>query len=357
MSGIPAYDDYGDRMLRRRTRFTYAGTLLVLLGAVLFALIVPAEADNRAYAAAAPCPPGTRADTCRVQAETTVLGKNHESSGKSTKYYLVLTDPATRAEHRVRMPSDRSVYAAARPGDQVTATYWKDEVREVRLGNLVAEAELSPVHDGRLPGAFAVALLSGGLGALWFAAWLRFRPETPGTPLDWRPPTGLVAGILVACANFPIVLMAADDIWSGLEFTAWSIPASLLLSAWLCRWSVRKVRRAAARITPTAPTRRQVLRVLVHGDVPYSRPGYVHLVVGDGPPALSTDPEARLARLPLPPTLRPHRVRELLVGDPEFTPGRRGEYPVVIACTDTTHPVLILAGKNTAGLVLGALGG
>ncbi|MFE1952668.1 hypothetical protein ACFW9D_19655 [Streptomyces sp. NPDC059524] len=355
MNGIPAHDDYRDRMRRRGTRFTYAGTLLVLLGAVLFALIVPAEADNRAYAAAAPCPQGTRADTCRVTAEATVLRKEQDSGGKTTKYYLVLTDPGTRTEHRVRMPSDGSVHAAARPGGRVTVTYWKDEVREVRLGNLVAEAELSPVHDGRLPGAFGVALLSGGLGALWFAAWLRFRPETPGAPLSWKPPTGLLAGIMVACVNFPVLLMGRG-IWSGLEFTAWSIPASLPLSALVCWWAVRKVRRAAARVTPAVPARRQVLRVLVHGDVPYSRPGYVHLVVGDGPPALSTDPEARLARLPLPDTLRAHRVREVLVGDPEFSPGSR-EYPVVVECTDTTHPVLILTGKRTAPLVLGALGG
>ncbi|MZD05034.1 hypothetical protein GTW43_08035 [Streptomyces sp. SID5785] len=352
----PAHVAYRAGHARRLARSTYIGTLLVLLGAVLFALIVPAEADNRAYAAAPDCPAGTtRADTCRVSAEATVRRKDRDTSGRSTKYYLVLDDRGTGAEHRVRLPSGTALYAGVRPGDRVTATYWRDTVREVRRGEHSATARLSPAHDGRLPGAFAVVLLAFGLGTLWYAWFLRHRPDVPGEALSPAAPVGMIAGALVGGTGFPVVLLAADDVWSGLEFTAWSVLGALPLSALLSWWVVHRMRRGAARLVPAPLVRRRVLTAVVHGDVPYSRAGYGHLVAGEGPPAVTTDPAGRVALIPLPPTLRVRRVRELLRGDPPFAPPRRGEYVVVIECVDGDRTVLVLAGKKDAPFVLGAL--
>ncbi|WP_338699831.1 hypothetical protein V2W30_24705 [Streptomyces sp. Q6] len=340
---------------RRGRGFGWAGLLLVLLGAALFALVPWAEADNRGYAAAPDCPPGTRSGTCRA-AVPQIVGSKGTDGGRTVTYHLYLRDVGAPAddERMVRLPDDLPIYDAVRPGDRVTATYWKDEIRAVRFGDAVQEAELSPVHDGRLPGAFAVAALAFGLGALSFWGGLRLRPVRQGAAYPWPHIAGFTAGVLIGSAGFPVVLLG-DDVWSGLRFTAWAVLPALVLSVLLCRWTVRRVRRAAARIVPVAPTERRVVTAAVHGDVPYSRAGYGYLLIGDGPVTATTDPAGRVALAPLPETLTVLRVRETLVGDPPFSPPRRGEYYVVVECADGDRTVLVMAGHEDAPRVLGAL--
>jgi hypothetical protein len=354
---VPAYARYRARHERRRTVAARVGAGLTVLGIALFALVAPAESENRAYEAARTCPAGTRSDTCRVVAEATVRDKEADTGGKSTKDYLVLRDRASGAEHRVRMRSGSAVFDAARLGDRVTVTYWKGQAREVRLGRLSSTVRLSPLHDGRLPAAFAVVTLPVGLGLLWLARSLRRRPDAPGDAMHWSSPVGLMAALFVAGAGFTVVFVAAGDVRSGLEFSAWSVVVAVPLSMLLCWWSVRRVRRAASRLTPAKPKGRKVVEAIVHGDVSYSRPGFSYFVTGDGPPVSTTDPTGRVATVPLPDTLRVHGVREVRFGDPEFSPPRRGEYVLVLECTDGDRRVLVMTGKRAAPYVLDALGG
>ncbi|MFJ9039222.1 hypothetical protein ACIRF8_21825 [Streptomyces sp. NPDC102406] len=360
--GDAARRDAGDvgREERRIRLLGRSGLACVLIGLVLFALVPFAEADNRAYGAAPVCEAGTRAGDCRVVLPATVVDKKTTTSGKSTKYYLYVvatggSPGAAGNEHRVRLPGERPVFDRVHVGSRVTAVYWKDRVREIRAASGTQKAVLSPVHDGRLPGALALATLPVGLGLLRLRWWVRDRPAPKGAALSWKPVAGLVAGVLVAASSPVIMLLAVDDVGSGLRFAAGAAVVAVPLSALLGLWATRRVRRGVARIVPARPTERRVLSAVVHGDVPYSRPGYGCLVVGDGPLAATPDPTGHVALAPLPASLTVRRVREPLVGDPTYALGGRGEYTVVIECEDDGREVLVLAGRKDAPRVLGAL--
>ncbi|MGC5006126.1 hypothetical protein [Streptomyces sp. DT203] len=230
------------------------GLLLVLVSGVLFALVPLAERDNRAYAAAPDCPVGTRSDTCRAAVVATVTDKKTDFSGKTHKYFLTLryTDRPEGVEHRVRMDGSLQVYDSVRHGDRVTGIYWNDELRAIRFGSLTQETYRSPVHDGRLPGAFAVAALASGLGLLSYWWWLRYRPAPNGATQTWEPIAGLVAGLVLALGGFPIVLMGSDDGGGGTSFKvmAWATVPILLLSV---LWSWWPVRRGASKVAGVAP--------------------------------------------------------------------------------------------------------
>ncbi|MFE6889004.1 hypothetical protein [Streptomyces sp. NPDC057694] len=341
---------------RRPRAAGWAGLLLALVSGVLFALVPLADQDNRAYAAAQPCPAGVRSDTCTTAAAATVTDKDSERSGKSTHYFLTVRDSGSRATagHRVRMTTHGRVYDVVGPGDRVTVVYWKGDIRAVRYGGSTQQTWTSPAHDGRLPGAFAVLTGAVAFGLLWLWWWQRYRPTPRGAPHSWETFTGLVAGILVACLALPLVLMG-DSAEEGLQIVGLGAVLALPLSAALCRWSVRRVRRGIAKIVPALAAGRRVLPAAVHGDVPYDRPGYCYLVVGDGPLVATPDPTGHVALAPLPDTLAVRRVREHLTGDPAFSTGRRGESVVVIECVDGDRTVLVLAGRKDTPQILGAL--
>ncbi|MFI7384494.1 hypothetical protein [Streptomyces sp. NPDC049813] len=344
---------------RRLRRLGRAGAALALIGLVLFALVPPAEAGNRAYAAAPLCPAGTRADDCRAVLPATVVGKDADHRGKSTEYYLSVRETGgftgrAGPEHRVHLPDDE-LYHRVRVGGHVSVTYWKDEIRAVRADSGTQRAVLSPVHDGRLPAAFAVATLALGLGLLQLRWWMRRRPVPDGGTAPWGPVVGLVAAALVASTVLPVMLFAVDDVAQGLRFAAGAVVVAVPLSVLLGWWSTRRVRRGVARLVPVPPDGRRVLIAVVHGDVPYSRPGYGYLVVGDGPLTATPDPTGHVALAPLPATLTVRGVRAPVAGDPPVTLGGRGEYTVVIECADGDQEVRVLAGHRHAPRVLGAL--
>lgn len=236
-------------------RVCAVGLLLVLLSGVLFALVPLAERDNRAYAAAPDCPVGARSDTCRAAVVATVADKETDFGGKAHKYFLTLryTDRPEGAEHRVRMAgSGEQVYDSVRRGDRVAGIYWNDELRAIRFGSLTQETYRSPVHDGRLPGAFAVAALASGLGLLSYWWWLRYRPTPEGATQLWEPIAGLVAGLVLALGGSTMVLMGPDDGGGGtsLKLVAWATAPILLLSVLYSWWPVR---RGASKIAGVAP--------------------------------------------------------------------------------------------------------
>ncbi|WP_406323027.1 hypothetical protein [Streptomyces sp. NBC_01637] len=230
------------------------GLLLVLVSGVLFALVPLAERDNRAYAAAPDCPVGTRSGTCRAAVVATVTDKNTDFSGKTRRYFFTLryTDRPEGAEHRVRMAGSLQVYDSVRRGDRVTGIYWNDELRAIRFGSLTEDIYRSPVHDGRLPGAFAVAALASGLGLLSYWWWRRYRPTPEGATQPWEPIAGLVAGLVLALGGFPIVLMGPDDGDGGtsLKVMAWATGPILLLIVLWSWWPVRRGVPKAAGVAP-----------------------------------------------------------------------------------------------------------
>lgn len=246
----------GIRQSAGRARRTGAvGLLLVLLSGVLFALVPLAERDNRAYAAAPDCPIGTRSDTCRAAVGATVTDKKTDFSGKTHKYFLTLryTDRPEGAEHQVRMAdSGEQVYDSVRRGDRVTGFYWNDELRAIRFGSLTQETYRSPVHDGRLPGAFAVAALASGLGLLSYWWWLRYRPTPKGATQAWEPIAGLVAGLTLALGGSTMVLMGPDDGNGGtsLKLMAWATLPIMLLFVLYSWWPVR---RGVSKVAGVAP--------------------------------------------------------------------------------------------------------
>ncbi|MEV5613746.1 hypothetical protein [Streptomyces sp. NPDC052225] len=333
---------------RRRLRARW-GLLFLALGAVLFALVLPAEADNRAYETAPPCP---AARPCTTTVPATVTGKETESGRKSSRYYLRLTDRGTDTAHRVRLAGRTPVYAAVGVGDRVRVTYWKGEPRAVTSGSATQRMWRFPFTDGRLPGAFAVLALGTGLGVLWAAWWQRRRAAPEGYP--WQIAAGLVAGIGTGCVGLAVTLMG-DDVWQASRFTALAAVPVVLASVLLCWGIARRTARAARRVVPVPPTGRRVVRAAVHGDVPYSRPGYGHLVIGDGAPAATPDPSGSVALAPLPPTLTVRRVRALSAGDPDGWWSDTKHRGVVIECADGDRTVLVAAGRKDASLILGAL--
>lgn len=230
------------------------GLLLVLVSGVLFALVPLAERDNRAYAAAPDCPVGTRSDTCRAAVVATVVDKKTDFSGKTHKYFVTLryADRPEGAEHRVRMDGLLQVYDSVRRGDRVTGIYWNGELRAIRFGSLTQETYQSPVHDGRLPGAFAVAALASGLGLLSYWWWLRYRPTPKGATQPWEPIAGLVAGLVLALGGSTMVLMGSDDGHGGtsLKLMAWATVPIMLLFVLYSWWPVR---RGVSKVAGVAP--------------------------------------------------------------------------------------------------------
>ncbi|MYW68516.1 hypothetical protein GTY65_31225 [Streptomyces sp. SID8379] len=345
--------------LRRQRATTYTAVIMVLVSAVLFALIPLAEADNRAYAAAPRCPAGTRADDCRARVPAMVLGTEDEANGRSSAYFLRLTDLKTHSVYRLRMPGKRPLYAVARPADRVTVTYWKTEARQVRLGSLTQDTWRSPLADGRLPGGFALLLLPLGLGLLWLCWWQRYRGRAKEH--SWVSAVGIVAGVFVGSTALTLCfagdLFGGPGVWWIARICALAAVPSILLSALLCWSLMRRMRGVARNVVPVEPDGHRCVLAIVHGDVPYSVPGYPYLVVGAGPPAATPDPTGRFALVPLPPTLTVREVRALDADDPAGWHGNPKDLGIVIDCVDTDgdHRVRIAAGRKTAPLVLGAL--
>ncbi|MEK2478556.1 MULTISPECIES: hypothetical protein [Streptomyces] len=332
------------------------GVLLVLVSAGLFAVVPLAEASNRAYAGASACPAGTRSASCTTTAPAVVKGAVYEHSGKSVRYWLLLTERGTGIARRVRMPRPSPVFDAVHAGDTVALTYWRGEVRAVRFGAATQEAWTSPADDGRLPAALGFVALPFGLGALLLGRWRRRHPSTAAHAAPWQLTAALVVllvlGVLGATTSF-----LADAVRDAFLLVAGAAVPVALLAVLFARWMAGRMRRAAdtSDIVPVPPTGRRCVRASVYGDVPYSVAGFDHLVVGDGRPAATPDPDGRVARRTLPETLTVRCVRSLGPDDPAFWPTAYKYDCAVIECRDGDRTVLIAGRRRDAALILGAL--
>ncbi|MFV0135426.1 hypothetical protein ACLGIH_19775 [Streptomyces sp. HMX87] len=332
------------------------GLLLVLLSTGLFATVPSSLTDKRAYDTAPACPVGTASESCTTTVPAVVAGKEEESRVKSHLYWLLLAERGRDTAQRVCMAGADPVYDAVHAGDEVMLTYWRGEVRTVRFGALTQETQASPADDWRGPLAFGLLLLPLGLGLLWGGWWHR----RPSPAAQARPRQLTVVGLgagAQGCVGF-VGGMTGSGVPGALLITAAGAPAVAALArlwAWRLR---RRADRAAdtSDIVPVPPAGKQCVRATVHGDVPYSVDGFDHLVVGDGRPAATPDPDGRVARRALPQTLTVQRVRPLRHDDPEdWQHTFRYEDGVVIECRDGDRTVRITTARRDAPLVLGAL--
>lgn len=332
------------------------GVFIVLVAAGLFATVPGTLADIRAYATAPACPGGTQADSCTTAVPATVKATQDVPHGKSVRYWLLFTERGADTTRRVRMSGTAPVYDTVRAGDGVTMTYWRHEIRSVTFHGATQDTWASPVDSWRLPVVLGLFLLPFGLGVLGSGLWYRSRYRSAAHLSPWQLSVGLVAGGALGCAG-ALAGAVGDGVGDAFALTAVGVPPAAGLAVLHAWWLARRAGRAddTSGIVPVPPAQKQCLRASVHGDVPYSVAGFDHLVVGDGRPAATPDPDGRVARKPLPGTLTVRGLRSLRPGDPEGWLKIYKHDCVVIECRDGEHLVRIGVARRDAPLVLGAL--
>ncbi|MGW0466766.1 hypothetical protein ACWDX6_16030 [Streptomyces sp. NPDC003027] len=362
----------GPRDERRRspdpTRFLVGaalGVLLLGLSAWQFTAVPDRLADEDAYAAAPACPDGTTwSDPCTTTVQATVRGTREEARGKGRRHFLILTEAGSDTARHVRMGgAPGPVLASVRPGDVVTTTYWRGEIRRVGIGGAVEETHASPLDDWRSTLGIGLAALPVGLLFLWLSLWAgprlpRRRPAEPGGHHPWALPTTLcLAAVLLGGVGF-LAAGIGDDVPGALLMMACGAPPALALGGVCVLPLRRRLRRAedTSDVVPVGPDGKRCLRASLRGDVPYSVDGFDHLVVGDGRPAATPDPWGNVARRDLPESLTVEGVRAFRLGDdPDAWPRTYQFDGVVITCRDGAEPVLIATRRRDAPLILGAL--
>ncbi|MEV0224180.1 hypothetical protein [Streptomyces sp. NPDC050704] len=236
------------RSSRRTLGGIVFGLLLVLLSAGLFAALLGALADEREYTSAPACPDGTRSGAtrsgaCTTDVRATVTSTYDEAHGKSSWYWITVTEQGSDTERRVRMAGKRPVFNTVPTGGAVTLTYWKGEVRTVRFDTATQETYESPAEGWRLPTAFGLLTLPFGLGMLLCGLRFRYAATTP--PAHSWAVMGIVAGGCLSAIGFPVAMLS-PGLPETLLITAAGIPPIALLVA-LCAWRMR-------RRTTTEPT-------------------------------------------------------------------------------------------------------
>ncbi|MEG3626535.1 hypothetical protein [Streptomyces poriticola] len=337
------------------------GVLVMAVSAWLFATVPGHRAEGRAYLAAPACPAGARADDCRQVVPATVESVEREVRGKGARYWLHVTEGGAEdaaGVQRLRMREPGPVVDSVRPGDAVTLTHWRGEVRAVTFDGITEDTRANPLDDWRMPLGIGLALLTVGLVLVWAGWYYRFRrPTAPKGRRALLPGAVMLAGMLVGTVGF-FAGLAGDGVPGALLITACGIPPSAAVGA-LCMWLVwRRLRRAADTrdVVPVPATKRRTVRASVSGDVPYSVSGHHLLVVGDGRPATTPDPAGRCARVTLPETLTVEGVRGFRLGeDPDSWLQAYTYAGVAIECRDGDKPVLIAARRQDASLILDAL--
>lgn len=332
------------------------GLLLVLASAVLLAMVPRALADARAYAAAPACPAGTRSDSCTTPVRATVEGTEDEAVGKGHWYWLLVTERGSDEEQSVRMAGKGPVYDSVRAGDRVLLDYWRGEIRAVSFGDATQETHASPSSAWRLPTGLGLLTLPLGSCLLAIGLWCRYRYRARKRVAPWQITVPIVAGALLSTLG-GLTGLAGGGVREAFTVTAAGVPPALGLAALVAWWVARREDRAAdtGDIVPVPPEGRQCVHATVHGDVPYSVEGFGLLVVGDGRPAVTPDPDGLFARLSLPESLTVREVRPLRPEDPAGWAGAYKYDAVVLECRDGDRRVRVVTKRADAPVVLGAL--
>ncbi len=339
------------------------GLILVLLSARLFATVPVRQAEQRAYTTASACPAGTadtRADDCTTRVPAAVERKEHRATPKGGgKNWLHLVERGANDGRRVRMDDvGGPVYESVAPGDRVTVTYWRGEIRSVQAGDLSEATRATPVDGWRTPLGAALALLPVALMLLhtgWFYRY-RYDPAVLRHRYMWGVSTAFLAAVLLGAWAF-LASGIGDGVPGVLLAAAVGAPPCAALGFFT--WTVwRRLLKAndTSDIVPRVPAGRRVLSADVRGNVPYSVDGHGCLVVGDGRPATSPDPTGRYALEEVPETLTVQGVRGFRLGeDPDGWFQKYRYTGVAMECRDGDETVLIATKRRDAPVVLGAL--
>ncbi|GHF46371.1 hypothetical protein GCM10010218_29540 [Streptomyces mashuensis] len=317
----------------------------------LFFFARPALEEERAYTASAVCTTGGR--DCRHTVAATVDKTETESTGKKSGpyYWLSLTEKDGTA-HRLRMDGEYPVFANASRGDAVTVTYWRDRIRSVELGNLRQSTAEDPRGAYRMPTAIGLTLLALAYLFAWSACWTaRWAGRTRAAfPRELRVPAVVFTLLVGGAFGAPFVTDGPGP--AALLVAGAAVVVTALSAVWTAAMRRRHTDDTVP-LVPRVPDEEKVFPGVVHGEVPYDRPGRVVLVVGPGVFATSLDPTGTSYRTAVPRTLVPVRVRPPYVTDPHA-----GAYPkfLTLECLDGETPVFISAAEKHLPWVLGMLG-
>ncbi|MBO8199170.1 PH domain-containing protein [Streptomyces smyrnaeus] len=339
---------------------TWAGALslcvLLLAGAGVAAWFVPnASSQERAWVSAAPCTSRTPADerdecltTLSAEIERTEAGRPKHSS------WLYFTD----SRPQKRLAVSREAALAFDAGDSVELTVWRREVMEVAGEGHVWRNHIADA------GALAVVAAAVALAAVYPGTKVLLRLRARRRPDDEVLPSALpFAGALVGTAVWllPLCYRHPTGLASS-EAVAWAVAGSLVtLGLFVRAWYATRVRTPAADAEDAAaevsaePEREAFLaaRFLEHTE--YNPHGFgTHIVVGDGPPAVTPHPgPGRFAARPIPvERLTVRDVRRVRGDDGDTVP--RGWH--IAELDDAGTPVRLAAAPDDLARLVRELG-
>ncbi|MDT0450650.1 hypothetical protein [Streptomyces hesseae] len=338
-----------------------AGVVLATAAAILLLLVAPAKhTEERDFLAAPICPaaaaatgaPAATADCLRPEPFTVVKVVRDEM--KRTPSYELRVADRDGMSGLVPLKGQRPVVDVVKAGDQVTAWYWRGEIRAFGFRGKWQYTDAAPTDDFSLPAAIGLGLAPFSLAFLWSAYWLARRSDRSPRLVPWQTSIPFVAALGIATAGAPFGYFMSTTA-EALRWTA-SIAMSIALVAAAamvrCAFRDRRKDTDTVEIAPLVPTREEVFAGAISGDVPYSEKGYRTLVASPGRLVSSLDPAGRMLRKAVPGTLVVERVRPVHRTDPVLY--MDGE-ALVAECRDGEKQVLITVGAEHMGWVLGAL--
>lgn len=251
------------RLRSRRTRWPVIataalGAALVLAAVFLLSVTVPGKrTDARAFATAAACLPDETPRECRKPVEVVVKKKATEAEGRTKHHWLTLAEPGGPSR-RVDMNGPSAVFGAVSPGDRVTATYWRLEVRAVDFRGRRQFTADEPKEAYRLPFAAGLGLLALGGTLLWTSVRAGFRTGRGRALRSWEIALPALAGAWLSAVGFGAPLLT-DAVSTALVFAAVGTLPVVLGAVWRVRVlrqrrpeSKRRAARAAAQEAPAS---------------------------------------------------------------------------------------------------------
>ncbi|MEV7435991.1 hypothetical protein [Streptomyces griseoviridis] len=338
-----------------------AGLLLLVAAVVLLTGPLPgATAARDDYRSARPCPAGVgrdEVDCLRDRQATVVEAGAPGESWRQIYRRLSYTTGGHRGE--VRLRGGGPVLSAAEPGDRITLTSWRGEVRAVTSAGVREETAAAPTRTPGALAATALALLIAAGMFCWCAYWSARRSRFSRLASPWQLVVPVVACALLAATVF-VVGLFGPGLTEVLVFTAVATAVTataatavvLLTGRRRTAGSTRSADADSVEIAPERSAEQRCVPVSLSGDVPYDLHGFDYLVIGPGLLAVTTDPTGRVARRPVPPDLEAVRVRPPLRTDPRPPPHHTH---LVVECRDGDTPVLIAADRQDIPWILGAL--
>ncbi|AXK31271.1 PH domain-containing protein [Streptomyces armeniacus] len=335
--------------------------VLLLAGAGLAAWFVPGvESNQQAWRSAAPCTAGTPAaerDECLATVPA-VIEKTDANRPKKPSW-LYFTDDRPLNRLRVSYEGARGFES----GDRVELTIWNREVREVAGEHHVWREHVTPARDVAVVAA-TLALIAGYPAArvVVRVRGRRLLPDDEVLP-SALPFAGALAGtalwVLPLCWFHPTTLFTSPTA-TALAWAAGGSLVSLGLFAWA--WRATRVRTPRESRTPAGKTGRRsgpktgpvflAARFLEHTD--YNPRGFgTHIVLGDGPPAVTPHSgPGRFAAKTIP-------VARLTVGEVRRVRGDDGDTVSrgwhIAVLDDAGKPVRLAAAPADLTRILGEL--